>query len=108
MFSLNEDEKLEEQVVVEEENNNNEEYEEIVIEDDKTKTKSKKQTKNKKPSKVKGAFSELKKVTWPNFTRVVKETLVVLSVTAVFLIVIFGIDQLLSLIYNLLTKSIGD
>ena len=69
------------------------------------KTTSKKSG-NKKPSKVKGAFSELKKVTWPNFGSVVKKTAVVLSVTLVFLVVIIGIDQLLYLLYNLLTKNL--
>ena len=73
---------------------------EVVIE----KTNSKK-SKNKKPSKIKAAFSELKKVTWPTFPSVVKKTAVVLTVTLVFLVVIIGIDQLLYLLYNLLTKN---
>ena len=58
-------------------------------------------------SKIKGAFSELKKVSWPSFNKVVKQTLVVLSVTAVFLLVVMGIDQLLYFLYNLLTKGMG-
>lgn len=80
--------------------------EEIVVEAEENET-GKSVKDNQKGSKqhfkkTKGAFSELKKVTWPTFGRVVKETLVVLSVTTVFLVVIFGIDQLLSLLYNLL------
>ena len=55
--------------------------------------------------KFKGMWSELKKVTWPSFGTVVKNTVVVLSITAVFLLVILGIDQLLYLLYNLLTKN---
>ena len=68
---------------------------------------TKKSTKdNKKGSnKAKGAFSELKKVSWPSFGKVVKQTIVVLSVTAVFLAVIVGIDQLLYLLYDLLTSN---
>lgn len=111
MLFLDEEEKVEEQAeeeVVVEEATTNDDYEEIVVEEGETKQKGKKQSKNQKPSKLKGAFSELKKVTWPGFGRVVKETLVVLSVTIIFLVVIFGIDQLLSLFYNFLTKSIGE
>ena len=59
----------------------------------------------KGPSGIKAAVSELKKVTWPSFGKVVKSTVVVLSVTAVFLLVVLGIDQLLYLLYNLLTKN---
>ena len=55
--------------------------------------------------KMKEVFSELKKVSWPTFGKVVKSTVVVLSVTAVFLLVVFGIDQLLYFLYGLLTKN---
>ncbi|MBO7526881.1 MAG: preprotein translocase subunit SecE [Clostridia bacterium] len=108
MLVLDEEEKAEEVVLEEGAMQPDDDHEEIVVEEDDTKPKGKKQSKNKKPNKLKGAFSELKKVTWPSFNRVVKETLVVLSVTLVFLVVIFGIDQLLSLFYNFLTKSIGE
>lgn len=67
-------------------------------------TKGKKQ-KTKGAGKVKATVSELKKVTWPTFGKVVKQTVVVLSVTFVFLLVVIGIDQLLYLLYNLLTKN---
>ena len=60
----------------------------------------KKKSKDKKPSKVakrlKETSSELKKVTWPKFTTVLKQTGVVLLVTALFLLVVFGIDRLCS------------
>ncbi|MBQ9795945.1 MAG: preprotein translocase subunit SecE [Clostridia bacterium] len=83
------------------------ETEQVVLEQEQEEAKNTKSSKktNKKPSKVKGAFSELKKVTWPTFGSVVKKTAVVLSVTLVFLVVIIGIDQLLYLLYNLLTKN---
>ena len=55
--------------------------------------------KNKKPSifkklgeKVKDVFSELKKVSWPTFGKVVKQTGVVLVVVLIFLVVIFAFD----------------
>lgn len=87
-------------------------HEEIVVEEETNEAKTEKEdvnkdVKNKRSTKIGRAFSELKKVTWPGFGRVVKETLVVLSVTAVFLVVIVGIDQLLYLLYNLLTKNMG-
>lgn len=64
-----------------------------------------KKEKVKKSGKVKATVSELKKVTWPTFGKVVKQTVVVLSVTFIFLLVVIGIDQLLYLLYNLLTKN---
>lgn len=67
--------------------------------------KKSKKEKVKKAGKAKATVSELKKVTWPTFNKVVKQTIVVLSVTLVFLLVVIGIDQLLYLLYNLLTKN---
>ena len=62
--------------------------------------KPKKKKKDKKQSKMakrlKETSSELKKVTWPKFTTVLKQTGVVLAVTAAFLLVVFGIDRLCS------------
>lgn len=69
--------------------------------------------KNKKPnifvriwSKLKEAFSEIKKVTWPTWGKVVKQTLVVLAVVLIFLVVIGAIDFGFSALFNLVT-SIG-
>lgn len=60
----------------------------------------KKKAKNKKPNKIAKALketnSELKKVTWPKFSTVVKQTGVVLLVAAIFLLVVFGLDRLCS------------
>ena len=64
----------------------------------------KKDKKEKKPGlfkKLREAWSELKKVTWPTFGTVVKKTLVVIFVTLIFTVVLFGIDYLLGLVYNL-------
>ena len=46
--------------------------------------------------RLKETSSELKKVTWPKFGTVLKQTGVVLLVTAMFLLVVFGIDRLCS------------
>ncbi len=65
--------------------------------------------KNKKPgffkrigAKIKDIFSELKRVNWPTFPKVVKQTGVVLVVVLIFLVVIsafdFGLLQLLKLV----------
>ena len=71
------------------------------------------ENKNKKPSKVcaffkvigrkfKETFSELKKVTWPDFAKVVKQTGVVIGVVLAFLVVLtafdYGIQALIRLI----------
>ena len=55
--------------------------------------------KNKKPNffkrigmKAKDVFSELKKVNWPTFAKVVKKTGIVLAVVLCFLVVIFAFD----------------
>ena len=52
--------------------------------------------------KIKEVFSELKKVTWPSFGKVVKATGVVISVVVIFLIVFttinFGLSSLLDLV----------
>lgn len=68
------------------------------------KAKEKKEKKEKKGGlfrKLKEAWSELKKVTWPTFATVVKKTGVVILVVLIFTVVIFGIDYLLGLLYNL-------
>ena len=55
--------------------------------------------------KCKEVFSELKKVTWPSFGKVVKSTGVVIAVVVSFLVVFtainFGLNELLGLITNL-------
>ncbi len=70
---------------------------------------TKKQKKNKKPNffkriwlKIKDVFSELKKVTWPKFPKIIKQTGIVLAVVLIFLIVItafdYGLLELLKLV----------
>ena len=56
--------------------------------------------------KLKEVFSELKRVTWPTFPKVLKSTGVVLVVVLVFLVVVTGINYGLQALLNLIT-SIG-
>ncbi|MBR2617103.1 MAG: preprotein translocase subunit SecE [Clostridia bacterium] len=78
--------------------------------------KAKKANKNKKPfflvrwakaigRKFREIFLELKKVTWPSFGKVVKETGVVLAVCLFFMVVItafdLGLGELVRLVTNI-------
>ena len=53
--------------------------------------------------KIKEVFSELKKVTWPSFGKVVKSTGAVLAVGIAFLIVFTAINYGLNTLLGLLT-----
>ncbi len=74
-------------------------------------TKKPVQKKEKKPSRVvksvKEIGSELKKVSWPTFRKVAKQTGIVIAVVVFFTLVLFGIDRLASLLYTLLSKTIA-
>ena len=54
--------------------------------------------------KLKETFSELKKVTWPTFPKVVRATCVVLVVVLVFTVVITGINYGLQELLKLVTQ----
>ena len=54
--------------------------------------------------KLKETFSELKRVTWPTFPKVVKATCVVLVVVLAFTVVITAINSGLQALFDLLTK----
>ena len=75
------------------------------------KVKEKKEKKRKEPGKArrwfKDFFSELKKVTWPSFTKVLKQTGIVLLVTICFLLVMMAFDALLGLAYDGLVGRLG-
>lgn len=70
------------------------------------KSKDKAKKPNKIAQSVKETTSELKKVSWPTFKDVVKQTGVVLAVVVVFAVVLFGIDRLLGWVYSLLISLI--
>ncbi len=57
--------------------------------------------------KLKETFSELKKVTWPTFPKVVKSTCVVLVVVVAFLVVVTGINYGLQELLKLITSIKG-
>ena len=66
--------------------------------------------KNKKPSwfrrvgaKFKETFSELRRVTWPKFTTVLKTTGIVLLIVVAFLTVVTGVDALLGWLLGLIS-----
>ena len=60
----------------------------------------KKKDKAKKPNKIakslKDTGNELKKVSWPGFKQVVKQTGIVLAFVLIFGVVLFGFDRLCS------------
>ena len=73
--------------------------------------KKEKKKANKKPNifvrfgrKMKDVFSELKKVSWPGFPKVVKQTGVVIVVVLAFLVVISAFDFALLELLQLIVK----
>lgn len=60
--------------------------------------------------KLKETFSELKRVTWPTFPKVIKGTCVVLVVVMVFTVIVtginYGLQELLKVITNI--KGFGE
>lgn len=67
--------------------------------------KQKEHKQSKLGKKVKETASELKKVSWPTFGSVLKKTGVVLAVVLIFAVVLFGIDRLLTWLFELLTSA---
>lgn len=65
----------------------------------KNKNKAEKKSLKKKASEI---ISELKKVSKPTFGTVVKNTCVVIVVVAICTLLLFGMDKLFSLLYELL------
>ena len=57
--------------------------------------------------KLKETFSELKRVTWPSFPKVVRGTCVVLVVVFTFTVIVTGINYGLQELLNLIT-NIGE
>lgn len=68
------------------------------------KAKAKDPNKKTLKMKTKETFGELKKVAWPSFGKVVKNTGIVLAFVAVFTVVLLGIDFGLSKLHELLIK----
>ena len=64
--------------------------------------KAKKQEKTARVSRTKETISELKKVSWPSFGKTMKQTGMVISVVAIFTLLVLGIDSLLSWLISLI------
>ncbi len=78
----------------------------VKVEDKKVQPKNKKDNFFKRIGrKFKEVFSEIKKVSWPSFDKIVKQTAVVLGVVLMFMVVItlmdLGLGALLQLLTNL-------
>ncbi len=63
--------------------------------------------KKQKRSRIKETFGELKKVSWPSFGTVVKQTGIVLSVVVIFLVTLMLFDALLGWLYEVLVKGLN-
>ena len=74
----------------------------------KLKAKKRQQKKQKKRRSIikyfKEVFSELKKVTWPTFKDLMKHTSAVIVFILIVSVIIFGVDTILSQIWDLLLK----
>lgn len=67
------------------------------------KKKSAKEKKGGVSKMVKESISEIKKVNWPTFGKVCKQTGMVITVVVVCTLILFGMDRLLSWLFSLLT-----
>lgn len=56
--------------------------------------------------KIKATTSELKKVTWPTFGEVVKQTGTVLAFVMFFTVVLLGMNYLMQLLFTLFTSAL--
>lgn len=66
------------------------------VKNNKAKDKKKVKKPNKMAKSLKDTGNELKKVSWPKFGQVVKQTGIVLVVVLVFAVVLFGFERLCS------------
>lgn len=57
-----------------------------------------------KRSRIKETVSELKKVNWPSFKKTMKQTGMVLTVVSIFVLLVLGIDTLVSYVIKVLTN----
>lgn len=82
------------------------EVKDVKSKDSKAQNKNAKNSKKKEKKSIKKkaseVWSELKKVSKPTFGTVVKNTCVVIAVVAICTLLLFGMDKLFSLIYDLL------
>ena len=81
--------------------------EQIKAKDKKVKSnkKAKKTNPNSLGEKIKGTYNELKKVTWPSFGKVVKQTGVVLAFVIIFVVILLGFNSLFGWLFDLFTNA---
>ena len=80
----------------------------VKVEDKKVQQKTKKDNFFKRMGrKLKEVFSEIKKVSWPSFDKVVKQTAIVLGVVLMFMVAITLMDLGLGALLQLLTNIGG-
>ena len=75
---------------------------EVKAKDVKKKGKDKQKKPNKVAKAMKDTGNELKRVEWPSFKQVVKQTSIVLAFVIIFALVLFGFDRLCSWLTSLL------
>ena len=79
--------------------------EQIKAKDKKIKSNKKVKKTNTLGDKIKGTYNELKKVTWPSFGKVVKQTGVVLAFVIVFVVILLGFNSLFGWLFDLFTNA---
>lgn len=72
------------------------------------KDKKKASEPKQKNNKAREVVGELKKVTWPTFGKVVKNTLLVIGIVLLITIGLFVVDRLFSWVYQLLVNGYVD
>ena len=92
---------------VEANESNEQKTREVKAKDKKVKSnkKAKKSNPNSLSEKIRGTYSELKKVEWPSFGRVVKQTGVVLAFVAIFVVILLGFNSLFGWLFELFTNA---
>lgn len=107
--------KTEDEIIIESENNPKTETSSSK-EEKVSNTKNSKSSKDYKPKKkenpntigkrVKGIVSELKKVTWPTFGELCKQTGIVLAFCLLFVLILLGLNTLFGWLFDLITDII--
>ena len=74
----------------------------VKLNDVKPAKKKEKKPEKAKRNRAKETISELKKVSWPSFGKTMKQTGMVISVVLIFMLLVLGIDSLVSFLIQLI------
>lgn len=74
----------------------------VKLNDVKPAKKKEKKLEKVKRNRAKETISELKKVSWPSFGKTMKQTGMVISVVLIFMLLVLGIDSLVSFLIQLI------